>query len=1551
MSNPMRKDLSRLGLATLGWVVLILALGTVTAYWQTSEVEEAMRADLLVEAQRLAATLNRERLAAFSGTLADLELPEYQRLKRQLQAARHANPNWRFIYLMARLPDQRIIFWIDSEPPGSEDESQPGEVYDGMFLPEELRVFDPGIALTTLPSEDQWGVWISALVPIPTIDGHASELALGIDIDVSDWRRQLLVRAVVPVAVATLVLLTVAVLGAFLFAQRSRRRTAKACSLRWLEPALVVAVGLVLTVTTGWIIHSQGQRDQARAFQLLADASMQGAAADLHNLRDFGLDALARFFQVSDRVDSPAFRHFTDQLVGRGLSEHWAWAPRVPVRERLSFEQEMQSRGLHDFRIWEIQPKSPAEPDAADRAWLYPLTLTTERIQALEVDGMDLAAVPHVRTAIEAAEDSGLATALGPLDGDYLPPLRGHMLIFQPTGPRLGPAAREGVVITSATFDDIVSAWSGAATLNLELWLLHEDGAREPLTESAPDEERVAVPVELWLERPVLALGETFLIRAAPGPAFIAAQRNLSGARTLLAGSLLSLMLAIVVGLVTRRRETLEQAVRERTAALQEFRAAVEQSNDGITLTDMNGQVQFVNPAWAKMHACTAEEALGRHLRIFHTQEQFEEQVNPGIQQLLEDGHMIADIGHVDRLGNRFPTRMSASLIRNDQGAPYRILGIARDTSEEQQQREREHFNQRFQTLVADIAAGFVSAAEDQTFDDQLDHALASLGQLFHVDRAYLFQFSTDRANASNSHEWCAGGIESQKAKLQAVSMADMPWWLEHLREKRPIQIEDVEKLPPAAAAERHILQRQSIRSLVSLPMQDAQAQLLGWIGFDSVRTQRHWPREQIHMLQAVADILAGAMRRREIMQDLAKSEARFRELARESRSFRWQVDLDGVYTDVDPLVNDVLGYLPEQLIGKTHFYDLAPEADRELVRREGLQQIRSGLRFTGYENRIQTRDGRILWVSTTALPLFDDEGRQVGVRGSDTDITERKRAQLQIEHAAHHDLLTGLPNRVLLADRMQQAMAQAQRRKELLGVACLDLDEFKPINDRYGHAVGDRLLITVAQRMQQALRDGDTVARLGGDEFALVLVGLRDIESCRPLLRRLLDAVAEPIAHEGHQLRVSVSLGISFYPQSDAVDADQLLREADQAMYQAKLGGRNRYHFFDAEHDRALRTANRHLDRIRQGLEHEEFVLHYQPKVDMNTGSVVGVEALIRWQHPEQGLLPPTAFLPALRQHPLMISLGDRVLETALARISAWREAGWALPVSVNIDPLQLVQPDFIDGLASLLDRYPAVQPGDLELEVVETSALDETAPMAEIIAEAARHGIRFSLDDFGTGYSSLSYLKRLPVAALKIDRSFVRDMLHDPDDLVILRGIISLAQTFRHEVIAEGVETEAHGKMLLQLGCRLGQGYAIARPMPGDAIPVWLEQWHPPRSWLEVEPVDNARLPLLDAMVEYSAWRDRLHQFLSGSRSESAELGHPATEFLHWLDQGGAAMIAPADRWRIAHHRLHSVAVDLLALAQAGQRDQALARFGEIEAHTEQVLAVLEGHLHRPS
>jgi diguanylate cyclase (GGDEF)-like protein len=447
-------------------------------------------------------------------------------------------------------------------------------------------------------------------------------------------------------------------------------------------------------------------------------------------------------------------------------------------------------------------------------------------------------------------------------------------------------------------------------------------------------------------------------------------------------------------------------------------------------------------------------------------------------------------------------------------------------------------------------------------------------------------------------------------------------------------------------------------------------------------------------------------------------------------------------------------------------------------------------------------------------------------------EIIENAEHHEQLERMAHYDVLTNLPNRVLLADRLSQSMVQCQRRNQSLAVAFIDLDGFKAVNDRHSHNVGDELLVEVAQRMKEALREGDTLARIGGDEFIAVMVDLENIEDSEPVLKRLLKAAAKSITLGDAVMKVSASIGVSLYPQ-DHVDADLLMRHADQAMYVAKQAGKNRYHFFDTTQDNAIKTQGQSIDDIRSALDRLEFVLHYQPKVNMHTSEVIGVEALIRWQHPVRGLVPPLDFLPAIEGHTVSLELGEWVIDTALSQINQWRSIGIHLPISVNISAYQLQQDNFITRLEGLLAAHSDVNPHDLELEILETSALSDISQVSATMNACHELGVRFAIDDFGTGYSSLTYLRRLPAHMIKIDQSFVRDMLEDADDLAIIKGVVELAKAFHREVIAEGVETIEHGVALLKLGCELAQGYGIARPMPSGDIPEWISSWKADDSW----------------------------------------------------------------------------------------------------------------------
>ena len=479
-------------------------------------------------------------------------------------------------------------------------------------------------------------------------------------------------------------------------------------------------------------------------------------------------------------------------------------------------------------------------------------------------------------------------------------------------------------------------------------------------------------------------------------------------------------------------------------------------------------------------------------------------------------------------------------------------------------------------------------------------------------------------------------------------------------------------------------------------------------------------------------------------------------------------------------------------------------------------------------------KNGEVYVVMKTISAVHNEAGIVTHYVSLGNDITLMKEHQNQLEHIAHYDILTNLPNRSLLSDRLSQAMLQCRRHEQSLAVVFLDLDGFKIVNDVYGHDVGDKLLIAISVRMKNALREGDNLSRFGGDEFVAVLPNLTKVEDCEPLLERLLLAASAPVTLGDIVLNVSASIGVTLYPE-DNVDADLLIRHADQAMYMAKDLGKNRYHLFDTVQDDAVKVQRESLEAIRNALDNHEFVLYYQPKVNMRTGVFTGVEALIRWQHPERGLLSPDEFLPVIESNPMSIEIGEWVIDTALTQISQWQTIGVELPVttSVNVAALQLQQPDFTDRLTTLLAAHPGVDPSYLELEILETSAFEDVQHTSTIMNACMALGVKFALDDFGTGYSSLTYLRRLPANLIKIDQSFVRDMLSDADDLAIVEGVIALAKSFNREVIAEGVETIEHGTALLQLGCELAQGYGIAKPMPASEITAWIREWKPDKSW----------------------------------------------------------------------------------------------------------------------
>ncbi|OIO67435.1 MAG: GGDEF domain-containing protein [Zetaproteobacteria bacterium CG_4_9_14_3_um_filter_49_83] len=523
----------------------------------------------------------------------------------------------------------------------------------------------------------------------------------------------------------------------------------------------------------------------------------------------------------------------------------------------------------------------------------------------------------------------------------------------------------------------------------------------------------------------------------------------------------------------------------------------------------------------------------------------------------------------------------------------------------------------------------------------------------------------------------------------------------------------------------------------------------------------------------------------------------------------------------VNPAFEHITGYSAAEVMGRNpaflHGSDInQPELEHL---RQALRQQRDGNALL----RNYRKNGEMYWSELFISPVWDEQGMLTHYVGISRDVTADKHYEAELERLSNHDSLTGLANRILLRDRLTQAIAFARRMNTLVGVLFVDLDRFKMINDSLGHHVGDHLLQVVGQRLQQLVCESDTVARLGGDEFVLVLSNLTSYDDLNVVANKLLEAVGQPLQVDGHELYTSPSIGIACYPR-DGEDEQNLLKQADAAMYHAKECGRNTFCFYTPDMDEAAQERLTLANALHYALEKGEFVLHYQPQVALHNGEIVGVEALVRWQSPEKGLVPPDQFIPLAEESDLIIKLGRWVLYEACTQARAWLNQGITLTMAVNLSVRQLISGTLVQSVREILQQT-GLPPYFLELELTESHLAYDPESMARILKELDALGIGLALDDFGTGYSSLSYLKQLPIGKIKIDRSFVRDIGSDSNDATLVRTIIAMAHNLRLGVVAEGVEDAEQLMFLRAHHCNEIQGYYISRPLPADALTPFIE------------------------------------------------------------------------------------------------------------------------------
>ncbi len=556
----------------------------------------------------------------------------------------------------------------------------------------------------------------------------------------------------------------------------------------------------------------------------------------------------------------------------------------------------------------------------------------------------------------------------------------------------------------------------------------------------------------------------------------------------------------------------------------------------------------------------------------------------------------------------------------------------------------------------------------------------------------------------------------------------------------------------------------------------------------------------------------------REMLEALEQAELRYRNIFEHASEGIFQTTPDGRYLAANPALARIYGYAsPEALIANLD--DIGRQLYVRPSQRERFRQLMEQQgEVLNFESEIYRQDGSRIWISENAHIVRDTSGKALYYEGTVQDISERRHYQEQLERQANHDMLTGLPNRILLGDRVEQGIARAARLGYYLTVVFIDLDNFKFINDSLGHGAGDKLLKEIADRLRHCVRNSDTVARLGGDEFVLLLNDHFRVSTVISQLRRVLNEIAQPVLLSGREFHIGASLGVALYP-ADGEDSASLLKHADVAMYAAKSRGRNNFQFFTSELNREADERLNLETALRLAIERDEFEVHYQPKFD-HRRRIVGVEALARWFHPEYGAVSPDRFIPIAEETGLILPLTSAILRRAFAAAHSWnRQRTTPLRMAVNLSPRLFLSGDIVAHVAGLLDeaQLPAAQ---VELEITETVFMGDGDRAITTLGRFKDLGVNLAMDDFGTGYSSLSYLRRFPLDIIKIDRSLVTGIEHEEEVAMIARAVISLGQSLRKTVVAEGVENQAQFDFLRYQGCHEFQGYLLSRPLPQQEL-----------------------------------------------------------------------------------------------------------------------------------
>jgi diguanylate cyclase (GGDEF)-like protein/PAS domain S-box-containing protein len=893
-------------------------------------------------------------------------------------------------------------------------------------------------------------------------------------------------------------------------------------------------------------------------------------------------------------------------------------------------------------------------------------------------------------------------------------------------------------------------------------------------------------------------------------------------------------------------QDVTEQREAEEALKLSEvrFRSVVQSLDEALLITDLDDVVLYANGRIGDLTGYSPQEMMGRP-----AYELLPPHAWPAVREPNHQRESGASKRYEVRLrrkdGTLFWAQVHALPYRDAQGQVVGTTGAISDISAHKESEALLAARMRLESGLALCSRVLLTEPTGgQALEQAIAHLLAATG----AGRVSLFENFEDEGglSAGQTHEVCAPGAQahfnsyfSSHARRFAYS-GGMERWREALSQNRAIA--GCPRTFPSS--ERAVLEPQGVRSLLALPVW-VRGQWHGFIGFDDVRSEREWSEEEVQILRTASEMIGAFFERQKTEQELRRSEERYALAAAATNDGLWDWDMTRGSIYFSPRWKEMLGYAPRQIgnspqdwLGRVH-----PD-DRDALQEAIDSHVQGRTGHLECQYRVRHADGSFRWMLLRGLAVHSsspsapgagastctpDTPGAVRMVGSQTDITEHKSQEENLRRNAFFDSLTGLPNRALFMDRLGQALEHGHRRPDyLFGVLFLDLDGFKTVNDSLGHMQGDELLVAASRRLQSCLRTGDTLARLGGDEFAILIDDIKDPSDATRLALRIQEAFRQPFVLEGHEVFTQASVGITF-SGSGSPDAagslysrpEEMLRDADTAMYRAKAAGKGCHQVFDSTMHEHVLMRLRLESSLRRAIEREEFLLHFQPIMELSSGQLQGFEALVRWRSPEHGMIPPNDFVPVAEETGLILPLSQWVLRQACLQMKAWQDEFPPcadLVMSVNLSSRQFLQPDLVASIAGVLEET-GLDPKCLKLEITETVLIENAESAATLLRALRAMDIGISMDDFGTGYSSLAALHRFPIDTLKIDRSFITRLGPNGEQAEIVRAIIALAHSMEMDVTAEGVEAPFHSDQLRRLGCECAQGFLFSRPLDADS------------------------------------------------------------------------------------------------------------------------------------